>query len=92
MLRKWMCILLSTTCIWMMTVCTVCAVEAPASLSVTPGYALLEIGETVQLFPTVMPTTADRRLVYQCHDTSVAKVDQNGLLGIYVETKSFKMF
>jgi len=80
MLKKWICTITAMVLIWTLAVCFVHAADAAASLTVTPGYTLLDVGETVQLFPTVLPVSADRRLVYQSNDTSVATVEQNGLV------------
>jgi NitT/TauT family transport system ATP-binding protein len=39
--------------------------NVPLSIQVTPGFLRLHIGDTAQLFPTVLPVEADRTLFYQ---------------------------
>ncbi len=82
-MKKMLCILISA----LMTVFSFSAVSvasaaasAPLSVSVTPGCIRLAPGGTAQLFPTVLPATADRTLFYQSENGNIAKVNQNGLV------------
>lgn len=52
----------------------------PTSISFPSSVAAVEVGETRQLTPTVLPANAEYTLTWHINDTSVATISQSGLL------------
>lgn len=52
----------------------------PTSISFPSSVAAVEIGESRQLTPTVLPANAEYSLTWYINDTSVASISQSGLL------------
>lgn len=52
----------------------------PTSISFPSSVAAIEVGETRQLTPTVLPENAEYNLTWYINDTSVASISQSGLL------------
>ena len=60
--------------------CTVTVTTAITSLTVSPTSKTLKTGETVQLTATKNPSTATEGITWTSSNSSVATVDQNGLV------------
>ena len=53
--------------------------DKPQSISVSPTYLSLQVGDSYQLLASVLPATAvNRNVVWSSSDQSVLRVDQNG--------------
>ena len=60
--------------------CTVTVTTAITSLTVSPTSKTLKTGETVQLTATKNPSTATEGITWTSSNSSVATIDQNGLV------------
>ena len=52
----------------------------PTSIRFSSSVKAIEVGESVQLTPTVLPANAEYTLTWSINNTSVASISQNGLL------------
>lgn len=88
-MKKIFCILICAIMTALFGVGTVSAADTSVlSVSVTPGYVRIEKGGTAQLFPTVLPVSADRSLYYQSENPDVATVNETGLITAVSEGKT----
>ena len=63
----------------------------PTGIEIT-GQTSVVVGDTLQLTANVTPSNADRSVTWESSDTSVATVDQNGLVsGLKVGTTTIKV-
>ena len=52
----------------------------PTSIRFSSSVKAIEVGESVQLTPTVLPANAEYTLTWSINNTSVASISQDGLL------------